>query len=71
MANLHRHFGVTSARNVLWAHAVNSRQELDAALSSDAPVHMLEADLMMAPPRTDGVAEDAVPTARPHPTLLY
>ena len=53
---MREYFGV-DARGVRWAHAVNSRAELAAALA-DPAVHMLEADLLMSrpPART---AEDA------------
>ena len=30
--NLSAHFGVSDARDVVWAHAVNSRSDLDEAL---------------------------------------
>ena len=62
----YRHFHVPTARDVRWAHAVNSRAALAEALR-DERVHMLEADLLMArgaPRSEDGTgAEDAVPTA--------
>ena len=45
------------ARGVRWAHAVNSRAELAAALA-DPAVHMLEADLLMSRP-PERAAEDA------------
>ena len=61
--DLSAHFAVSDARDVVWAHAVNSRSDLDAALR-DTRVHMLEADLMLAAaPRDDGAVEPAVPTA--------
>ena len=61
--NLSAHFGVSDARDVVWAHAVNSRSDLDEALR-DTRVHMLEADLVLAAaPRDDGAVEPAVPTA--------
>ena len=45
---MREYFGV-DARGVRWAHAVNSRAELAAALA-DPAVHMLEADLLMSRP---------------------
>lgn len=61
--DLSAHFAVSDARDVVWAHAVNSRSDLDEALR-DTRVHMLEADLMLATaPRDDGAVEPAVPTA--------
>ena len=61
--DLSAHFGVSDARDVVWAHAVNSRSDLDEALR-DTRVHMLEADLVLAAaPRDDGAVEPAVPTA--------
>ena len=42
---MRRYFGV-DASGVGWAHAVNSRAELSAALN-DPTVHMLEADILM------------------------
>ena len=61
--DLSAHFAVSDARDVVWAHAVNSRSDLEAALR-DTRVHMLEADLMLAAaPRDDGAVEPAVPTA--------
>ena len=73
--DLTAYFGLDSACDVKWAHAVNSRALLDAALADDG-VHMLEADLMMSPrlfqqqqvedavpsPAGDGDAEDAIPS---------
>ena len=59
--DLSAHFGCAACRDVVWAHAVNSRAALDLALG-DSGVHMLEADLMLAPPRS-GTPDAAVPTA--------
>jgi hypothetical protein len=53
MVQLNEHFSVEGASAVRWAHAVNSVAEQEEALADEA-VHMLEADLLMAPPKTDG-----------------
>jgi hypothetical protein len=42
------HFGLASARDLVWAHAVNSVALLEAALADDSGVHMLEVDLMLS-----------------------
>lgn len=59
---MREYFGV-DARGVRWAHAVNSRAELAAALA-DPAVHMLEADLLMSrPPERASSSSGASPGA--------
>lgn len=58
---MREYFGV-DARGVRWAHAVNSRAELAAALANPA-VHMLEADLLMSrPPERASSSSGASPS---------
>jgi len=48
IAALLKHFKVTDAADVTWAHAVNSKADLDTAVG-DEKVMMLEADVIMDP----------------------
>ena len=69
------HFGLASARDLVWAHAVNSVALLEAALADDSGVHMLEVDLVLSreglEARRDGrvVRASDVLLAHPLPTF--